>query len=82
MRWETWEVKQVVTLWKQGASSGEIGGLIGRTGAQVRSFVKNNRDRYGLEPKTDDSIAAPNYDPDYYYLPKYHWLIRKSWSDV
>jgi hypothetical protein len=82
MKWEDWEIERVVEMWAKGSTSGEIGEVIGRTGTQVRAFVKNNRKKYGLVARDDDCVAKPHYDPEYYYLPKYHWLIRKSWSDA
>lgn len=80
MKWEQWEVDRLVEMWEKGSTSGEIGEVIGRTGAQVRGYVKNNRARLGLVARDDDCIAKPYYHPDYYFLPKYHWLISKSWS--
>jgi hypothetical protein len=82
MKWEEWEIERAVDLWKKGSTSGQIGEVIGRTGASVRAFVKNNREKYGLTPRMDDTTEKPHYDPEYYYLPKYHWLISKSWSDT
>lgn len=82
MKWESWEVERLVEMWNKGATSGEIGEVIGRTGGQVRSYVKNNREKLGIEARDDDDIARPYYHADYYYLPKYHWLISKSWSEV
>ena len=82
MKWEQWEIDRVVEFWSKGATSGEIGEMIGRTGVQVRSFIKNHRDKLGLTMREDDITAKPVYDSDFYYLPKYHWLISKSWSST
>lgn len=73
--WEQWEVDQLVSMWREGATSRQIANMIGRTPAQVRSFVKNN-------PMTFEKVKEEVYDQDYYYLPKYHWLITKSWSST
>lgn len=82
MKWEEWEIDRAVEMWNAGATSAEIGEMIGRTGASVRAFVKNNREKYDLKARQDHNDETPHYDPEYYYLPKYHWLIRKSWSST
>lgn len=64
-----------MSMWREGATSRQIANMIGRTPAQVRSFVKNN-------PMTFEKVKEEVYDQDYYYLPKYHWLITKSWSST
>jgi len=80
MRWEQWEIDQLIEMYSQGSTSAEIGRMIGRSANAVRSFVKNNRDTFNIEK--DEDVKHICYHSDYYYLPKYHWLIRKSWSKV
>ena len=66
--WEQWEVDQLVSMWREGATSRQIANMIGRTPAQVRSFVKNN-------PMTFEKVKE-----EVYYHEELEQYMKSFWT--
>lgn len=69
---------------RDGASSHQIGEVLGRKASSIRKYVNNNKDRLGLilPPKQGrNRVNQSQFDKEWYgSVPFGHWAITKPWG--
>ena len=82
--WTKEDVDTLVKLWKEGVSSNKIAVILNRRPSAITQFLCRNRDKLGLEKRTERVGGMPTKDPFEVQwsgpVPLGHWMITKPWG--
>lgn len=88
LKWTEAQQRLLCEMWENGEHADVIGKALGIRGTTVRTYVKRNRERLGLEPRKTQwdkdiprSVYSSSFDKLWHgVIPCGHWMITKSWS--
>jgi hypothetical protein len=86
--WTEEHQKTLVNLWEADVKADLIGEALGINATTVRTYVKRNRERLGLEPRKTHwekdvprSVYSTSFDKMWHgTIPCGHWMITKKWG--